>query len=229
MRKAVTACGVTVRVPGSMSPPTARGRPVTPGQGCPLVLPTSPDRPARTPPALTPRSGREAVWLQASETRSRVPAAKVGGREVPGLVRDIDAPLITRHADQDQTAPKCADGSGLHRPVCCRAGPPRDPRPARAGPPPRPDQDDTLRAPGDGAGPTGMTACAGCPAGSHVIVRHERPEPGNPALDLRPGRMFTSHFPTDTRSPTARPRSRYGQTHILLSIPRRVHHAEHIT
>lgn len=36
---------------------------------------------------------REVAWLQASETRCGIPATKAGGREVPGLVLDIDATL----------------------------------------------------------------------------------------------------------------------------------------
>ncbi|MFF3342980.1 transposase [Streptomyces flavidovirens] len=69
---------------------------------------------------------REVAWLQASETRSGIPAAKAGGREVPGLFRDIDATLITCHSDKDQAAPTYKGGFGYH--PCCVSWP----TPARA-------------------------------------------------------------------------------------------------
>ncbi|MFF0195860.1 IS1380 family transposase [Streptomyces anulatus] len=61
---------------------------------------------------------REVAWLQASETRCGIPAAKAGGREVPGLVLDIDATLITCHSDKDQAAPTYKGGFGFHPLVC---------------------------------------------------------------------------------------------------------------
>ncbi|MEU2249837.1 hypothetical protein [Streptomyces sp. NPDC019224] len=42
---------------------------------------------------------REVAWLQASETRGGIPAAKAGGQALPGLVLDIDATLITCHSE----------------------------------------------------------------------------------------------------------------------------------
>lgn len=61
---------------------------------------------------------REVAWLQASETRSGIPAAKAGGREVPGLVLDIDATLITCHSEKDQAAPTYKGGFGFHPLLC---------------------------------------------------------------------------------------------------------------
>jgi hypothetical protein len=61
---------------------------------------------------------REVAWLQASETRCGIPAAKAGGREVPGLVLDIDATLITCHSDKDQAAPTYKGGFGFHPLLC---------------------------------------------------------------------------------------------------------------
>ncbi|MGW2594107.1 IS1380 family transposase [Streptomyces sp. NPDC001515] len=66
---------------------------------------------------------REVAWLQASETRSGIPAAKAGGREVPGLVLDIDATLITCHSEKDQAAPTYKGGFGFHPLLCFLANP----------------------------------------------------------------------------------------------------------
>ncbi|MBT2507503.1 transposase [Streptomyces sp. ISL-98] len=61
---------------------------------------------------------REVAWLQAAETRSGIPAVKAGGRELPGLVLDIDATLITCHSEKDQAAPTYKGGFGFHPLVC---------------------------------------------------------------------------------------------------------------
>ncbi|MEU2249085.1 IS1380 family transposase [Streptomyces sp. NPDC019224] len=61
---------------------------------------------------------REVAWLQASETRGGIPAAKAGGREVPGLVLDIDATLITCHSEKEAAAPTYKGGFGF-LPLLC--------------------------------------------------------------------------------------------------------------
>ncbi|MGW6413408.1 IS1380 family transposase [Streptomyces vinaceus] len=61
---------------------------------------------------------REVAWLQASETRSGIPAVRAGGREVPGLVLDIDATLITCHSEKEAAAPTYKGGFGFHPLVC---------------------------------------------------------------------------------------------------------------
>jgi hypothetical protein len=58
------------------------------------------------------------AWLQASETRCGIPAAKAGGREVPGLVLDIDATLITCHSEKEAAAPTYKGGFGFHPLLC---------------------------------------------------------------------------------------------------------------
>ncbi|MDX3434309.1 hypothetical protein PV664_36315 [Streptomyces sp. ME01-18a] len=45
------------------------------------------------------------AWLQATETRCGIP----GGRELPGLVLDLDAKLITCHSEKNQAAPTMPD------------------------------------------------------------------------------------------------------------------------
>lgn len=61
---------------------------------------------------------REVAWPQASETRCGIPAATAGGREMPGLVLDIDATPITCHSEKDQAAPTCKGGFGFHPLLC---------------------------------------------------------------------------------------------------------------
>ncbi|MDQ0938368.1 hypothetical protein QFZ67_000073 [Streptomyces sp. V1I1] len=55
------------------------------------------------PPRLAcfcPRPGPGSAWLQAAETGSGIPAVKAGGRELPGLVLDLDATLVTCHSEK---------------------------------------------------------------------------------------------------------------------------------
>ncbi|WP_434100992.1 IS1380 family transposase [Streptomyces microflavus] len=61
---------------------------------------------------------REVAWAQASETRCGIPAAKAGGRELPGLVLDIDATLITCHSEKEAAAPTYKGGFGFHPLLC---------------------------------------------------------------------------------------------------------------
>ncbi|MFD3651779.1 IS1380 family transposase, partial [Streptomyces cyaneofuscatus] len=61
---------------------------------------------------------REVAWLQASETLCGIPAAKAGGRELPGLVLDIDATLITCHSEKETAAPTYKGGFGFHPLLC---------------------------------------------------------------------------------------------------------------
>ncbi|MFF1691682.1 MULTISPECIES: IS1380 family transposase [unclassified Streptomyces] len=79
----------------------------------------------------------EVAWLQASETRSGIPTVKAGGREVPGLVLDIDATLVTCHSEKEAAAPTYKGGFGFHPLVCFLAntgeGMSRRLRPGNAG------------------------------------------------------------------------------------------------
>ncbi|MEV7935728.1 hypothetical protein AB0O82_06245 [Kitasatospora sp. NPDC088264] len=63
------------------------------------------------PPALgalrTARAAaREVAWLQADETGHGIPAPKAGGRELPGLVLDIDATLVTYRRSNAACSPR---------------------------------------------------------------------------------------------------------------------------
>ncbi|MEU2744125.1 IS1380 family transposase, partial [Streptomyces sp. NPDC007095] len=61
---------------------------------------------------------REVAWLQADETGSGIPAVKAGGREVTGLVLDLDATLITCHSEKEAAAPTYKGGFGFHPLLC---------------------------------------------------------------------------------------------------------------
>ncbi|MFD4896321.1 IS1380 family transposase [Kitasatospora sp. NPDC058397] len=63
-------------------------------------------------------AAREVAWLQAGETRHGIPASKAGGRELPGLVLDIDATLVTCHSEKEHAAPTYKHGFGYHPLLC---------------------------------------------------------------------------------------------------------------
>ncbi len=49
-------------------------------------------------------TAREVAWLQVDETGRPIPGSQAGGRELPGLVLDIDATLVTCHSEKEQAA-----------------------------------------------------------------------------------------------------------------------------
>lgn len=63
-------------------------------------------------------TAREVAWLQAAETRTGIPASRAGGRDLTGLVLDIDATLVTCHSEKEQTAPTYKRGFGYHPLLC---------------------------------------------------------------------------------------------------------------
>ncbi|WP_435835339.1 IS1380 family transposase [Streptomyces avermitilis] len=63
-------------------------------------------------------SAREVAWMQAAENGEGIPAARAGGRELPGLVLDLDATLVTCHSDKEQAAPTYKGGFGFHPLLC---------------------------------------------------------------------------------------------------------------
>jgi hypothetical protein len=49
-------------------------------------------------------AARELVWAQRAEiTGSACPSARAGGRQLPGLVIDLDATIVVCHSDKEQT------------------------------------------------------------------------------------------------------------------------------
>ncbi|WP_372337870.1 IS1380 family transposase [Streptomyces sp. MK5] len=63
-------------------------------------------------------SAREVAWMQAAETGEGIPAARAGGQELPGLVLDLDATLVTCHSEKEQAAPTYKGGFGFHPLLC---------------------------------------------------------------------------------------------------------------
>ncbi|MFJ8936408.1 IS1380 family transposase [Streptomyces sp. NPDC102365] len=63
-------------------------------------------------------SAREVAWMQAAETGEGIPAARAGGRELPGLVLDLDATLVACHSEKEQAAPTYKGGFGFHPLLC---------------------------------------------------------------------------------------------------------------
>jgi flavin-binding protein dodecin len=63
-------------------------------------------------------TAREVAWLQVEERREAVPASRAGGRELSGLVLDIDATLVTCHSEKEHAAPTYKHGFGYHPLLC---------------------------------------------------------------------------------------------------------------
>lgn len=63
-------------------------------------------------------AAREVVWLRAAEARNGIPAARAGGHDLPGLVLDIDATLVTCHSEKEQAAATYKRGFGYHPLLC---------------------------------------------------------------------------------------------------------------
>lgn len=57
---------------------------------------------------------RERAWLLRGEAGRPVPTVRCGGVEVPGLVIDFDASLVTCHSEKQNTAPTFKHGFGYH-------------------------------------------------------------------------------------------------------------------
>lgn len=64
-------------------------------------------------------AAREVAWLQAAEARNGIPAARVGGHDLQGLVLDIEATLVTCPSEKEQAAATYKRGSGYHPLLCC--------------------------------------------------------------------------------------------------------------
>ncbi|MEU3521628.1 IS1380 family transposase [Streptomyces sp. NPDC006654] len=63
-------------------------------------------------------AAREVAWMQAADTSPGIPAAHAGGRDLAGLVLDIDATLVTCHSEKEQAAATYKRGFGYHPLLC---------------------------------------------------------------------------------------------------------------
>lgn len=50
-------------------------------------------------------AAREIAWAQHADTRGAFPVAKAAGREIPGLVLDIDATIVICHSEKENATP----------------------------------------------------------------------------------------------------------------------------
>lgn len=50
-------------------------------------------------------SARKGTWMRAAETGEGIPAVTYAGRELPGLILDLDATLVTCHSEKEQATP----------------------------------------------------------------------------------------------------------------------------
>jgi Transposase DDE domain group 1 len=70
------------------------------------------------PEAFGPVASAPTAWRLPADTGPAIPAAPAGGRDLPGLVLDIDATLITCHSEKEQAAPTYEGGFGYHPLLC---------------------------------------------------------------------------------------------------------------
>jgi Transposase DDE domain group 1 len=70
--------------------------------------------PERAALAQARAAARELAWAQAAETGRPLPAARAAGRDIPGLVLDIDASLVICHSEKQHAAPTFKGSFGYH-------------------------------------------------------------------------------------------------------------------
>jgi hypothetical protein len=63
-------------------------------------------------------AARELAWAQRADTLGRLPASTVAGRQVSGLVLDIDASIVVCHSEKEQAGPTWKRTFGYH-PIFC--------------------------------------------------------------------------------------------------------------
>jgi len=61
---------------------------------------------------------REIAWAQHADTHAAFPVAKAAGREIPGLVLDIDATIVICHSEKENATPTWKKTFGYH-PILC--------------------------------------------------------------------------------------------------------------
>jgi hypothetical protein len=63
-------------------------------------------------------AAREVAWAQRCETRGRLPCTTAAGREVPGLVLDLDATLVICHSEKESATRTWKKTFGYHPLLC---------------------------------------------------------------------------------------------------------------
>jgi hypothetical protein len=63
-------------------------------------------------------AAREVAWAQLCETCGGLPASKAAGRDVPGLVLDIDATIVIAHSEKEHATPTWKRTFGYHPLLC---------------------------------------------------------------------------------------------------------------
>lgn len=63
-------------------------------------------------------AARDIAWAQHADTRGAFPVAKAAGREIPGLVLDIDATIVICHSEKENATPTWKKTFGYH-PILC--------------------------------------------------------------------------------------------------------------
>ena len=63
-------------------------------------------------------SAREVAWAQHADTRGAFPQATAAGREIPGLVLDIDASIVICHSEKEDATPTWKKTFGYHPMFC---------------------------------------------------------------------------------------------------------------
>jgi hypothetical protein len=61
---------------------------------------------------------RETAWAQLCQTRGGIPASRAAGRQIPGLVLDLDASIVVCHSEKEQATPTWKKTFGYH-PLFC--------------------------------------------------------------------------------------------------------------
>jgi Transposase DDE domain group 1 len=73
------------------------------------------DKPGLGAVAAARAAAREVVWAQRAEVSGRpFPSAHAAGRELPGLVIDLDASVVVCHSEKEQAAPTFKKSFGFH-------------------------------------------------------------------------------------------------------------------
>ena len=76
------------------------------------------DAPALSALRAARATAREITWMHATETRAGIPTTRAAGRDLPGLVLDLDATLVTCHSEKQQAAATYKHGFGYHPLLC---------------------------------------------------------------------------------------------------------------